>query len=55
MAPEADSPRSVDAAMLVLLTLLFMTAATVMVLTEHFRDLPGALVAFASARYILRL
>jgi hypothetical protein len=55
MAPEAHSPGSVDAAMLVVLTLLFMTAVTVMVLTEHFRDLPGALVAFASARYILRL
>lgn len=54
MAPEAHSSGSVDAAMLVVLTLLFMTATTVMVLTEHFRDLPGALVAFASARYILR-
>ena len=54
MAPKAHSPGSVDAVMLVVLTLLFMTATTALVLTEHFRDLPGALVAFASARYILR-
>jgi hypothetical protein len=55
MDPDANSPKSVDAPMLLLLTLLFVTAATLLVLTEQFRDLPGALVAFASARYIFRL
>jgi hypothetical protein len=36
-----------------ILALLFFATATVLVLTEQFCDLPAALAAFASARYIV--
>jgi hypothetical protein len=43
-----------EAPMLGLLDLLFFTTSAVLALTENFRELPAALAAFASARYILR-
>ena len=53
---EQDSAAScaTEAPMLGVLDLLFFTTSAVLALTENFRELPAALAAFASARYILR-
>ena len=46
--------RATDAPMVGLLDLLFFATSAGLALTENFRELPAALAAFASARYILR-
>jgi hypothetical protein len=54
MDEDSVSSCATEAPMLGLLDLLFFMTSVVLVLTENFRDLPAALAAFASARYILR-
>jgi len=54
MEPDDASACATEASMLGLLSLLFFTTSAVLALTENFRELPAALAAFASARYILR-
>lgn len=53
MAPEEAPDGSTDAPFAGILGFLFFATSTVLVLTEHFHVLPGALAAFASARYIV--
>ncbi|HEX6013002.1 MAG TPA: hypothetical protein VFY87_14615 [Geminicoccaceae bacterium] len=54
MDQDSSSSCVIGAPMLRLLDLLFFTTSAALVLTENFRELPAALAAFASARYILR-
>ena len=37
------------------LTILFVLTLTGFVLTEHFREIPGALAAFAAAWYVVNV
>jgi hypothetical protein len=53
MKPDEEPTRPSEAPVTGLLALLFFATSTVLVLTEHFRELPSALAAFASARYIV--
>ena len=54
MEPDSASSCATGTPTLGLLDLLFFTTSAALVLTENFRELPAALAAFASARYILR-
>ena len=54
MDQDCPSSFATEAPMLGLLDLLFFMTSVVLVLTENFRELPAALAAFASARYIFR-
>ena len=53
MEQDGASSGATETPMLGALDLLFFTTSAVLALTENFRELPAALAAFASARFIL--